>query len=71
MTFKQTKGNTTIEACVMPSPGGMFKGAVRVMTVRDKKTIEQITGRGCGRSVNTADAALELAESAARKTLRV
>jgi hypothetical protein len=26
MVFKETKGNKTVEACVMPAPGGMFKG---------------------------------------------
>lgn len=71
MSFKQAKGNTTVEACVMRSPGGMFKGAVRVTTMREKKTIEQITGRGCGRPMNTVNAALELAESAARRMLAV
>jgi hypothetical protein len=69
MAFKQTKGNTTVEACVLPSPGQMFKGAVRVTTVRDKKTLQQITGRGCGRPMNSAEAALELAETAARRML--
>jgi hypothetical protein len=24
MAFKETKGNKTVEACVMPAPGGMF-----------------------------------------------
>jgi hypothetical protein len=69
MAFKQTKGNVTVEACVLPSPGQMFKGAVRVTTVRDKKTLQQITGRGCGRPMRSADAALELAETAARRML--
>ena len=45
MAFKQTKGNVTVEACVLPSPGQMFKGAVRVTTIRDKKTIERVVGR--------------------------
>ena len=71
MAFKQTKGNTTVEAIVQPSPGQMFKGAVRVTTLRDKKTLEQITGRGCGRPMNTPEAALELAEAAARRMLGI
>jgi hypothetical protein len=71
MAFKQTKGNMTIEACVLPSPGGMYKGAVRVTTKRDKKTLEQVTGRGCGRPMDSEGAALELAENAARRMLGV
>jgi len=57
----------TVEACVYPAPGQMFKGAVKITTMRDKKTIEQLTGRGCGRPMNTAAKAMELAEIAARR----
>jgi hypothetical protein len=49
----------------------MYKGAVRVTTKRDKKTLEQVTGRGCGRPMNSEGAALELAENAARRMLGV
>jgi hypothetical protein len=69
MAFKQTKGNMTVEACVLPSPGQMFKGAIRVTTIRDTKKIERVTGRGCGRPVREADAALAMAESAARQMI--
>jgi len=71
MAFKQTKGNMTVEACVLPSPGQMFKGAVRVTTIRDKKTIERVIGRGCGRPMPNADAALAMAETAAKQMLGV
>ena len=36
MAFKQTKGNMTVEACVFPAPGQMFKGALRVTTTRER-----------------------------------
>jgi hypothetical protein len=71
MAFKQTKGNMTVEACVLPSPGRMFKGAIRVTTIRDTKTIERMTGRGCGRPMPNADAALAMAETAARQMLGI
>jgi hypothetical protein len=72
VAFKQTKGNMTVEACVLPSPGQMFKGAVRVTTVRDTKTIERVIGRGCGRPpMPNAQAALAMAETAARQMLGV
>ncbi|MFK4445924.1 hypothetical protein ABH944_006119 [Caballeronia udeis] len=71
MAFKQTEGNVTVEACVLPSPGQMFKGALRVTTVRDTKTIERVTGRGCGRPMRDADAALAMAETAAKQMLGV
>jgi hypothetical protein len=67
MAFKQTKGNMTVEACVFPAPGQMFKGALRVTTTRDSKTLQQITGRGCGRPMRSSDAAL--AELEARRIL--
>jgi len=69
MAFKQTKGNMTVEACVFPAPGQMFKGALRVTTRRHDKTLEQITGRRCGRPMRSAEAALELAELEARRIL--
>jgi hypothetical protein len=69
MAFKKTKGNMTVEACVLPSPGQMFKGAIRVTTVRDTKTIERVTGRGCGRPMRDSDAALAMAETAARQMI--
>lgn len=71
MAFKQTKGSMTVEACVLPSPGQMFKGAVRVTTSRKNKTLEQVTGRGCGRPMPSPEAALELAEAAARRMLGI
>jgi hypothetical protein len=69
VAFKKTKGNMTVEACVLPSPGQMFKGAIRVTIIRDKKTIVRVTGRGCGRPVGDADAALAMAEIAARQAI--
>jgi hypothetical protein len=69
MAFKQTKGNMTVEACVFPAPGQMFKGALRVTTTRDSKKLQQITGRGCGRPMRNSDAALALAELEARRIL--
>ncbi|CAE6734916.1 hypothetical protein [Paraburkholderia haematera] len=71
MAFKQTKGNVTVEACVFPAPGNMFKGALRVTTSRQGKQIQQITGRGCGRPMRDSGAALELAEVEARRMLGV
>jgi hypothetical protein len=69
MTFKQSRGNMTVEACVFPAPGQMFKGALRVTTTRDEKTLQQIIGRGCGRPMRSSDAALALAELEARRIL--
>jgi hypothetical protein len=69
MVFKETKGNKTVEACVMPAPGGMFKGYIRVTTKRGSHTIERSIGRGCGRPVKTEQEALELAEPEARRVL--
>lgn len=69
MGFKQTKGDMTVEACVMQAPGGMFKGYVRVTTKRGNQIVGQTTGRGCGRPVATADAAEALAEVEARRLL--
>jgi hypothetical protein len=71
MTFKQTKGDVTAEACVMPAPGGMFKGYVRVTTKRGNQIIGRTTGRGCGRPVATAEAAEALAEAEARRLLGI
>ncbi|WP_175691671.1 hypothetical protein [Burkholderia anthina] len=67
MTFKQTKGNLTVEACVMPAQGGMFKGYIRVTTKRGNQIIGQTIGRGCGRPVTTPEAAKALAEAEARR----
>jgi hypothetical protein len=55
MVFKETKDNKTVEACVMPAPGGMFKGYIRVTTKRGSHTIERTIGRGCGRPVKTEE----------------
>jgi len=71
MAFKQTKGGVTVEACVFPAPGRMFKGALRVTTIRHDKQIQQITGRGCGRPMPSSAQALELAELEARRVLGV
>ncbi|MFM0643708.1 hypothetical protein PQR14_05220 [Paraburkholderia bryophila] len=71
MAFKQTKGNVTVEACVFPAPGQMFKGALRVTTRRGDKEIQQVIGRGCGRPMRSAAQALELAEVEARRMLGV
>jgi hypothetical protein len=69
MAFKETKGNRTVEACVMPAPGGMFKGCIRVTTQRGDHTIERTIGRGCGRPVKSEQEALDLAEPEARRVL--
>jgi hypothetical protein len=69
MAFQETKGNKTVEACVMPAPGGMFKGYIRVTTKRGNHTIERTIGRGCGRPVKTEEEALELTEREARRVL--
>jgi hypothetical protein len=69
MAFKQTKGTVTVEACVFPAPGNMFKGALRVTTIRNNTQILRITGRGCGRPMRSSDEALALAEVEARRTL--
>ena len=53
----------------MPAPGGMFKGYIRVTTKRGNHVIGQTIGRGFGRPVPTAEAALELAESEARRVI--
>ncbi|MGF6793086.1 hypothetical protein OKW27_007423 [Paraburkholderia sp. 35.1] len=69
MAFKQTKGNKTVEACVMPAPGGMFKGYIRVQTERHGTLYFETTGRGCGRPVPTEAAAMALAEAEAKRVL--
>jgi hypothetical protein len=69
MAFKENKGNKTVEACVMPAPGGMFKGYIRVTTKRDNQIIGQTIGRGCGRPMPTAEAAMELAEAEAKRVI--
>jgi hypothetical protein len=69
MAFKETKGNKTVEACVMPAPGGMFKGYIRVVTQHGNESIGQTIGRRCGRPVKTEQAALELAEVEARRVI--
>ncbi|MFL9867388.1 hypothetical protein PQR67_24700 [Paraburkholderia fungorum] len=71
MAFKQTKGNVTVEACVLPAPGHMFKGALRVTTTRQDRQIQRVTGRGCGRPMRDSGAALALAEAEARRMLGV
>lgn len=69
MAFKVTKGAVTIEAFVTSAPGGMFKGYIRVTTQKAGYTLQQTTGRNCGRPVSTADAALALAEAEAKRCL--
>lgn len=71
MAYKETKGNKTVEACVMPAPGGMFKGYIRVTTKRGNQMVGKTIGRGCGRPVQTAEAALELAEAEAKRVIAV
>lgn len=44
MAFKETKGNKTVEACVMPAPGDMFKGYLRVTTKRGNQLIGKTIG---------------------------
>ncbi len=48
---------------------GMFKGYIRVTTKRGNHTIGQTIGRGCGRPMLTAEAALELAEAEVRRVI--
>lgn len=67
MAFKQTKGSVTVEICVFPAPGGMFKGALRVTTTRHGRQLQQVTGRGCRRPMPISAQALELAEIEARR----
>jgi len=69
MTFKETKGSKTVEACVMPAPGGMFKGYIRVQTTRHGIIVGQTTGRGCGRPMPTEAEALAFAEAEAKRVL--
>lgn len=69
MAFKETKGNKTVEACVMPAPGGMFKGYIRVQTTKHGSIVGQTTGRGCGRPMPTESEALALAEAEAKRVL--
>jgi hypothetical protein len=69
MSFKETKGDKTVEACVMPAPGGMFKGYIRITRRRGSQIICQSTGRGCGRPMPSSEAAMELAASEARRVL--
>jgi hypothetical protein len=69
MAFKETKGDKTVEACVLPAPGGMFKGYVRVIEKRGEHIIGKTIGRGCGRPMPTAEAALELAEAEAKRVI--
>jgi hypothetical protein len=71
MAFKETKGEKTVEACVMPAPGGMFKGYMRIETKRENVLVSKTSGRGCGRPMKTEQAALELAEVEARRVLAV
>jgi len=52
MAFKQTKGNMTVEACVFPAPGQMFKGALRVTTTnattrRSSKSLDAAAAGRC------------------------
>jgi hypothetical protein len=69
MAFKETKGNKTVEALVTPAPGGMFKGYIRVTTERNGQVIGETTGRGCGRPMPTAEAAMAFAEAEAKRVL--
>lgn len=69
MTFKETKGDRTVEACVLAAPGRMFKGYIRVSIKRGQNWLIQTTGKGCGRPVSTFDAAMELATAEARRVL--
>jgi hypothetical protein len=69
VAFKETKGNRTVEACVMPAPGDMFKGYIRITTNRTNQIIQQTIGRGCGRPVPTAEAAMELAVAEAKRVI--
>jgi hypothetical protein len=70
MAFKETKGNKTVEACVMPAPGGMFKGYIRVTKIlQSGKVLGQTIGRGCGRPVPTEEDAMQLAEAEAKRIL--
>ncbi|WP_333980403.1 hypothetical protein [Burkholderia orbicola] len=71
MTFKETKGNLTVEACVMPAPGGMFKGYIRVTMKRGNQITGQTIGRGCGRPVATREEAEALAEAEARRRISI
>ncbi|VVE82670.1 hypothetical protein PSP31120_03715 [Pandoraea sputorum] len=70
MAFKETRGNMTVEACVMPAPGGMYKGYVRVAKrISATKVLGQTTGRGCGRPMAKKEDALAAAELEARRII--
>jgi hypothetical protein len=69
MELKASKGDKTVEACVLPAPGGMFKGYVRITIKRGTHTLGQVVGRDAGRPVKTEAEAMELAEAAAKREL--
>jgi hypothetical protein len=69
MEFKSSKGDKTVEACVLPAPGGMFKGYFRITIKRGTHTLRQVVGRDAGRPVKTEAEAMELAEAAAKREL--
>lgn len=69
MAFKEAKGNKTVEACVQPAPGGMFKGYVRITIERGTQVLRQVVGRDAGRPVKTEAEAMDLAEAAAKREL--
>ncbi len=69
MAFTETRRNQTVEACVMPAPGGMFKGYIRLTTKHGDHTIQQTIGRGCGRPMPTAKLAIVLAEAVAKRVI--
>jgi hypothetical protein len=69
MAFKEKKGNKAVEVFVTPAPGDMFKGYIRITAKLGHHTIHQTVGRGCGRPLPTASAAMELAETEAKRVI--
>lgn len=69
MAFHESKGDKTVEACVQPAPGGMFKGYVRITIKRGTQVLRQVVGRDAGRPVKTEAEAMGLAEEAAKREL--
>ena len=69
MATQAKKGDKTVEAFVKPAPGGMFKGYLRITTVREGVSRVQEAGREAGRAVKEQAEALALAQAAAQREL--
>jgi hypothetical protein len=67
MALKQTKGHVSVEACMFPASGQMFKGALRVTATRRDRQIQRIATRGHGRPTHRCAQASAFAEVEARE----